>query len=77
MSKDRPRSRSYDLLWVHGKASGVRRFCGGSTLTSQPRLEEFNQEIPLGLTVCSACDHLVPHIIICLWCGAKLEEGPT
>jgi len=26
------------------------------------------------LTLCHTCDHVVPYVIVCLYCGAKLKE---
>lgn len=40
-------------------------------------LEEYHQEIPNGLALCRACDHVVPDVIICLWCGSKLKGGES
>lgn len=41
------------------------------------KLDDFQNEkpsdIPFGLTWCSACYHMVPDALICLWCGAHVE----
>lgn len=56
---------------MYGKTGNI----GKKTIQTLLYLEEFSREIPIGLTVCSVCVHLVPDTRFCLWCGAKLVEG--
>lgn len=54
----------------------VRRYrvkLGGLPKCGLKRAVVFVEDVESPLIQCELCDHLVPNVVICLWCGTQLH----